>query len=83
MKNWMLVCCCERCIEEPTSYRTYEEAYNEMRYQFALMMDWKLNEVDEMLAESDSSCGIDNNSAWGEHGGITVDWKIFSLIDII
>lgn len=79
MKNWMLVCCVERDIEEPRFYETYEEAYEQMRSEFAEFMGWNLDEVDDLMADSGSNVGLASMGAWGERFGNNCDWKIFNI----
>lgn len=82
MKNWMLVCCYERDIEEPRFFETYEEAYKQMRMEFLAMLDWKEEELEEMLIEYDDECGLVEMAAWAERHGNNCDWKIFNLTEI-
>lgn len=82
MKNWMLVCCYERDIEEPQFFETYEEAYEQMRMEFLAMLGWKEEELEEMLIESGDECGLVKMAAWAERYGNNCDWKIFNLTEI-
>ena len=82
MKNWMLVCCYERDIEEPMFYETYEEAYKQMRMELMEMMGWEEGELEEMLIEYGDECGLGVYAAWAERHGNNCDWKIFNLTEI-
>lgn len=80
MKKFMLVCCYEHDIYNPIMFDTYEEAYKAMRSDLCDMMDWKYDEVENML-ESDhkGDCGFSDGNAWCEGYGNNCDWKIFEL----
>jgi hypothetical protein len=90
MKNWMLVCCCERDIETPKFFDTKEEAVKAMCADVADVLGMPVDEVMEVRANGDivrdTEPGKINDYAWiaddyawcDRH--VPCDWKIFNLM---
>ena len=79
MNRYMLICVCEREIEEPKFFDTYEEAHNAMCKDFADVMGLTYEEVMETYHECeeiDYAC-INPENAWCERHHNNYDWKIF------
>ena len=81
MLRYMLVSVIERDILIPEWFETYEEAYNKMRAEFAEMLGWEEEEIEENLEEYSDDINLTENCAWCERYGNNGDWKIFYLED--
>ena len=82
MKNWMMVCCCERDIETPKFFNTKEEAVKAMCADVADVLGMTVDEVMEVRAKSNSIneyAWIGDDYAWSDRH-VPCDWKIFNLI---
>ncbi len=49
MKKYILICCCERDIEEPVLFDTHKEAYEAMLDDYKQMMGYDDDELSEVL----------------------------------
>ena len=79
MKKYMLICCCERDIEEPQFFDSYEEAYEAMINDYQAMTECDEEELNEVLnCPYDDS--IESYSAYCTNKNHDdVDWKIFEV----
>lgn len=89
MKNWMLVCCCERDIETPRFFDTEEEAIKAMCADVADVLGMTTDEVMEVRANGDilrdtelgkfnEYAWIGDDYAWSDRH-VPCDWKIFNV----
>lgn len=79
MKKYILICCCERDIEEPQFFDSYEEAYDAMINDYQQMTECDDEEINEVLnCPYDDS--IELHSAYCTNKNHDdVDWKIFEV----
>ena len=73
MKKFILICCCERDIEEPKIFNSYEEAYANMKNDFLQTVGLEEDALDDdnFLCDMEAYCTNLNND--------NVDWKIFEI----
>lgn len=81
MKNYMLICCCERDIEAPKFFDTHEEAHEAMAKDLADVLGMTKEEVMESYLEGKElgfyAC-LNYDSAWSDRH-TTCDWQIFYI----
>ena len=79
MKKYVLICCCERDIEEPVFFDTHKEAYEAMLDDYKQTMQYDNEDLNEVLNDP-SSDEITQFSAYCTNPNHDdVDWKIFEV----
>ena len=81
MKNWMLVCCCERDIEHPRFFETKEEAVYAMCADVGDVLGMTPEEVMETRlngTEINLYAIVGDDYAWSDRH-VPCDWKVFDI----
>ena len=81
MKKYMLIITCDRSLEEPQFFSTFDEAQDAMIADYANSIDMDIESV-KTAYESGNSChddyGLYEDSAWLS-GFSNIDWFIVNI----
>ena len=76
---YQLICTYERSTNIVDIYDSYEEAYQAMLEDFASVVDYSVDALQEYLEDAAGDADINDWSAWTNHRNDNCDWNIFCL----
>ena len=79
MKKYILICCCERDIEEPQFFDSYEEAYDAMINEYQEMTECDDAELDGIINDKYDTAIESHSASCSNRNHDDVDWKIFEV----